>query len=157
MHKNQELCTYLNQTSINIACLKTVLVETIQSCRTVIQILFRVQYQTHCQNVPLHSCIQIWVSSIQSSSDSYVNIHCVYSQQEYRPKCPVKEPSVQEHLPSNNQMPPRMRQEWESTCWFTLAFSPGHSQILSCSHREKLGEGLRAILHHGPEMVDSVL
>ena len=34
-----------------------------------------------------------------------------------------------------------------------IASFPGHSQILSHSHGEKLGEGLG---RHGPEMVDSV-
>ena len=37
-----------------------------------------------------------------------------------------------------------------------LASFPGHSQILSRSRGEKSGEGLGAILRHGPEMVDSV-
>jgi len=37
-----------------------------------------------------------------------------------------------------------------------LASSPGHSQILSRSHGEKLGEGLGSKVRHGPEMVDSV-
>ena len=37
-----------------------------------------------------------------------------------------------------------------------LALSPGHSQTLSHSRGEKLGEGLGLLLHHGPEMVDSV-
>ena len=37
-----------------------------------------------------------------------------------------------------------------------LASSPGHSQILYRSRGEKSGEGLVPILHHGPEMVDSV-
>ena len=38
----------------------------------------------------------------------------------------------------------------------TVASSPGHSQILSRSRREKLGEGLGSKLRHGPEMVDLV-
>ena len=33
---------------------------------------------------------------------------------------------------------------------------PGPAQILSRSHGEKSGEGLRSKLRHGPEMVDSV-
>ena len=37
-----------------------------------------------------------------------------------------------------------------------LALFPGHSQILSRSCGENSGEGMGAILHHGPEMVDSV-
>ena len=37
-----------------------------------------------------------------------------------------------------------------------LALSPGHSQILSHSCGEKLGEGLGVKLRHGLEMVDSV-
>ena len=37
-----------------------------------------------------------------------------------------------------------------------LGSSPDHSQILSCSRGEKLGEGLVPILHYGPEMVDSI-
>ena len=37
-----------------------------------------------------------------------------------------------------------------------LALSPGHSQILFCSCGEKLGEGLRSLLCHRPEMVDTV-
>ena len=37
-----------------------------------------------------------------------------------------------------------------------LALFPGHSQILSRSRGEKLGEGLVPILRHGPEMVDLV-
>ena len=37
-----------------------------------------------------------------------------------------------------------------------VASSPGHSQILSCSHREKLGEGLGSKLRHEQEMVDMV-
>ena len=37
-----------------------------------------------------------------------------------------------------------------------LASSPGHSQILSRRHGEKLGEGLGSLLHHRLEMVDSV-
>ena len=39
---------------------------------------------------------------------------------------------------------------------YLLASSPGHSQILSYSRGEKLGEGLRSLLCHRPEMVDSV-
>ena len=35
------------------------------------------------------------------------------------------------------------------------AFPPGHSQILSSSHGEKLGEGLGSLLCDRPEMVDS--
>ena len=38
--------------------------------------------------------------------------------------------------------------------WCTVASSPGHSQILSRSHGEKLGEGLGTLLRRGPEMVD---
>ena len=38
-----------------------------------------------------------------------------------------------------------------------ITSSPGHSQILSRSRGEKLGEGLVPLLRHGPEMVDSVL
>ena len=41
-------------------------------------------------------------------------------------------------------------------CYYTVASSPGHSQVLSCSHGEKLGDGLGSLLRHGPEMVDSV-
>ena len=37
-----------------------------------------------------------------------------------------------------------------------IASSSGHSQILSHSRGEKLGEGLGSKLRHGPEMVDSV-
>ena len=37
-----------------------------------------------------------------------------------------------------------------------LASSPGHSQILSHSREEKLGEGLVSLLRHKLEMVDSV-
>ena len=37
-----------------------------------------------------------------------------------------------------------------------VASSPGHSQILSRSRGEKLGEGLESKLRHGPEMVDLV-
>jgi len=37
-----------------------------------------------------------------------------------------------------------------------LASSPGHSQILSHSCGEKLGEGLGSKLRHGLEMVDPV-
>ena len=37
-----------------------------------------------------------------------------------------------------------------------IASSPGHSQILSCSHGEKSEEGLGSKLRHGLEMVDSV-
>ena len=43
-----------------------------------------------------------------------------------------------------------------SKCKSRLASSPGHSQILSCTHRKKSGEGLGSKLRHGPEMVDSV-
>ena len=43
---------------------------------------------------------------------------------------------------------------WHS---YSLASSPGHSQILSRSRGEKSGEGLRSLLHHGPEMVDMVI
>ena len=55
--------------------------------------------------------------------------------------------------------------KWRSTntswligvlCKNFLASSPGHYQILFLSHGEKSGEGLGAILRHGPEMVDSV-
>ena len=37
-----------------------------------------------------------------------------------------------------------------------IASSPDHSQILSRSRGEKLGEGLESLLRHRPEMVDSV-
>ena len=37
-----------------------------------------------------------------------------------------------------------------------LASSSGHSQILSCSHGEKSGEGLGSLLHHRLEVVDTV-
>ena len=37
-----------------------------------------------------------------------------------------------------------------------VASSPGHSQILSCSHGKKSGEGLGSKLRHGPEVVESV-
>ena len=37
-----------------------------------------------------------------------------------------------------------------------LALSPGHSQILSRSHGEKLGECLGSKLRHEVEMVNSV-
>ena len=49
---------------------------------------------------------------------------------------------------------PAVVAQWQSTG--SLASSPGHSQILSRSGGEKLGEGLVPILCHGPEMVDSV-
>ena len=42
------------------------------------------------------------------------------------------------------------------SCYYTVASSPGHSQILSRSHGEKSGEGLGSKLRHGQEMVDSV-
>ena len=38
----------------------------------------------------------------------------------------------------------------------SLASSPDHSQILSHSYGEKLGEGLGSLLHHRPEMVNTV-
>ena len=41
-------------------------------------------------------------------------------------------------------------------CVGILALSTGHSQILSRSHEGKSGEGLGSLLHHGPEMVDTV-
>ena len=41
-------------------------------------------------------------------------------------------------------------------CMLHIALSTGHSQILSRSHGQKLGEGLVPILCHGPEMVDSM-
>ena len=37
-----------------------------------------------------------------------------------------------------------------------LASYPGHSQILSRSRGEKLGEGLGSLLCHGSEMVDLI-
>ena len=40
--------------------------------------------------------------------------------------------------------------------YFSLASSPGPSQILSHSRVEKSGEDLGSKLRHGPEMVDSV-
>ena len=40
--------------------------------------------------------------------------------------------------------------------WIIVASSPGHSQILSRSRGAKSVEGLGSLLHHGPEMVDSV-
>ena len=40
--------------------------------------------------------------------------------------------------------------------YFIVASSSGHSQILSRSRGEKSGEGLGSLLHHGPEMVDSL-
>ena len=43
-----------------------------------------------------------------------------------------------------------------AVCGECVASSPGHSQILSRSRGEKLGEGLVPLLRHGPEMVDSV-
>jgi len=51
------------------------------------------------------------------------------------------------------------KQSFSSNCFkwcIHVASSPGHSQILSCSCGEKLGEGLGSLLRHGPEIVDSV-
>ena len=39
-------------------------------------------------------------------------------------------------------------------CMSYLASSPDHSQILSRSCGEKLGEGPGSLLGHGPEMMD---